>query len=357
MVRVEALGGWLVTRRELAVRVMRDAETFTVDDPRFSTAQVIGPSMLSLDGGEHARHREPFVEPFRPRAVHAAFAAIIEPRPTGCSTRLRRPAPANCGAASRARSPPPSWPKSSASPTVPGPTCWAGTTRSCAPSTGSPRGRGRGRRGGRPYAGAARTRVAATVRGRSAPTRERRATAGLAAGRRRPARAARNGLERSRVDVRRDRDHRGNDRQRAVPPAVRARTRRRGTRRPGAARRRRRGVVAPGTRRGRRGPLRHAGRRARRRRDRGRRPGRSCRSPGANRDPAVFPEPDRFDLRRANSRLQLAFAHGPHYCLGAHLARLEADDRAARLLRPAARAAPGRDAAERPVRPGLPQAA
>ena len=47
------LDGWLVTRRDLALAVMRNAETFTVDDPRFSTAQVVGPSMLSLDGAEH----------------------------------------------------------------------------------------------------------------------------------------------------------------------------------------------------------------------------------------------------------------------------------------------------------------
>src|SRR5205807_3293791 len=48
---------------------------FTVDDPRFSTAQVVGPSMLSLDGTEHARHRAPFVGPFRPGPVRERFAA------------------------------------------------------------------------------------------------------------------------------------------------------------------------------------------------------------------------------------------------------------------------------------------
>lgn len=72
------LDGWLVTRRDLALSVMRDADTFTVDDPRFSTAQVVGPSMLSLDGDHHARHREPFTAPFRPRAVRDGFAAFIE---------------------------------------------------------------------------------------------------------------------------------------------------------------------------------------------------------------------------------------------------------------------------------------
>src|SRR5205807_3435611 len=43
----------------------------------------------------------------------------------------------------------------------------------------------------------------------------------------------------------------------------------------------------------------------------------------ANRDPAVFPNPDAFDLHRPNKR-HLAFAQGPHVCLGVHLARLEA---------------------------------
>lgn len=77
VVWLDALGGWVVLTREVAVAVMRDAATFTVDDPRFTTARVVGPSMLSLDGAEHRRHRDPFVAALRSSEVAQVDAQSI----------------------------------------------------------------------------------------------------------------------------------------------------------------------------------------------------------------------------------------------------------------------------------------
>jgi cytochrome P450 len=71
---VPALDAWLVTSHDQCTTVMLGPETFTVDDPRFSTQQVIGPSMLSLDGPEHRRHRDPFAPPFRARRIRELAA-------------------------------------------------------------------------------------------------------------------------------------------------------------------------------------------------------------------------------------------------------------------------------------------
>ncbi|MEU0877648.1 cytochrome P450 [Lentzea sp. NPDC005914] len=43
----------------------------------------------------------------------------------------------------------------------------------------------------------------------------------------------------------------------------------------------------------------------------------------ANRDPSVFPNPHTFDITRSGAAAQLGLAHGPHYCLGAQLAKME----------------------------------
>ncbi|MEZ4621585.1 MAG: hypothetical protein R2867_39635 [Caldilineaceae bacterium] len=88
--------GWLITRYDLAIQVMRDAATFTVDHPDFSTAQVVGPSMLSLDGAAHQQHRAPLSGPF----VAAPSRSASRPAPTrtasGCLMAWWRRAEPSC---------------------------------------------------------------------------------------------------------------------------------------------------------------------------------------------------------------------------------------------------------------------
>ena len=94
-----AIDGWLVTRRDLALAAMRDAEAFTVDDPRFTTAQVVG--------REHALARRRRARP-PPRAVRRAGCGSARcaggwpprwpRRPNGWPASWRRAARASCGA-------------------------------------------------------------------------------------------------------------------------------------------------------------------------------------------------------------------------------------------------------------------
>ena len=312
-----ALGGWLVTRRDLALRVMRDAAAFTVDDPRFSTARVVGPSMLSLDGAEHARHRGPFTRGFGHAEVRARLTAFVESETSRLVTAMQ---PAGAGDLRTGL----------AGPLAVAVIAEALGLREVDPSAVLA------------WYGAIVEAVSALTRGAPASPAgddafgllgsSLRAT--LAAGDQSSllAEAAANGSGLATGEIvsnaavlmfggiettegmitnatlhllsqpgqlRLVLDDPGLVRN-AVEESLRLE--------PAAA------VVD-----------RYAAREVR--------IGEAVIRPGdlvtvsitgAGRDPAVFPDPDRFDVRRANARLHLAFAHGPHFCLGVHLARLEA---------------------------------
>lgn len=86
---VPAIGGWLVTDYSRASEILRDPARFTVDDERFTTGRVVGPSMLSTDGDVHRSHRSPFDPLFR-RASVADFADTIR---TAAADFVRRLSP------------------------------------------------------------------------------------------------------------------------------------------------------------------------------------------------------------------------------------------------------------------------
>jgi cytochrome P450 len=69
----------------------------------------------------------------------------------------------------------------------------------------------------------------------------------------------------------------------------------------------------------------------------------------ANRDPAVFPDPDRFDVTRANAKDHVAFSSGIHYCLGAALARMEGEVALRALFTRFPDLAPAGEAVRRPT--------
>ena len=73
-----ALSSWVVTSRALALAVARDPELFTVEDRRMSVRAVLGANMLTTDRPEQLRHRAPFAPPFRRHAGHAEFTACVE---------------------------------------------------------------------------------------------------------------------------------------------------------------------------------------------------------------------------------------------------------------------------------------
>jgi cytochrome P450 len=311
-----ALGGWLVTSRELALQAMRDPTTFTVDDPRFSTGRVVGPSMLTLDGEEHARHRDPFAGPFRLDAVRERFTELVaaeterlieELRPAG-RAELRRELAGPLAATVVARAL-----GLQGADTAAMLGWYDGIVDAVTGVTA-----------GNPVTPAGREAFAA-LRSSVEPSLDRDPSSSLVA-----AAASAGGLTRGEVVsnaavlmfggiettegmvanavlhllahpdqralVEGDRSLLAN----AIEESLRLE--------PAAAvvdRYATRDVTFGGAsiRGGELVTLSIA---------------------GANRDPEVFPDPNRFDVRRENARQQIAFAHGPHVCIGMHLARLEA---------------------------------
>jgi cytochrome P450 len=352
-----ALGGWLVTSRAEALRVLRDSQTFTVDDPRFSTARVIGPSMLSLDGAEHKRHRDPFAEAFRraevqgrlERSVEAEAERLVSGFAAAGHAELRRSlaGPLAVSAVAEVLGLGQTDPQ-----TV---LAWydeiVGAVTALAGQSGAPEdpsadnhgSAGAGSPGARAFgmlsdrlhevigrgpggslladaAGTGRLRGSEVVSnaavlmfggiettegmicnavwhllGQPGPLREVTADPGLAA----------NAVEES---LRLEPAAAVVDRYATANVSLAGAAIQRGD------------LVTVSL-------------------------------AGAARDPAFFTEPDRFDVHRDNARHSLAFAHGPHFCIGAHLARLEARAALLALLRrlPGLRLDPARPSAPRGV--------
>ena len=320
-----ALEGWLVTRRDLVMGVMRDPETFTVQDARFSTGQVVGPSMLTLEGAAHKRHREPFARPFRLDAVRERFTAPVAEEVDGLLDAI---APA--GVAELRRE-------------LAGPLATAAVTHALGlTDAGTAEVLGwydaivasvTEITAGRPPTEAGR-RGFEELRAAIEPALARGPESSLVAA----AAGDAGGLERGEVvsnaavllfggiettegmianaiahllahpeqlaAVRAEPELLANAIEESLrlepAAAVIDRYATRDAELAGASIRARELVVVS--------------------------------IAGANRDPSTFPDPDRFDVRRPNAKLHAAFAGGPHVCIGMHLARLEAQTAVARVL-------------------------
>jgi len=337
---VPALGAWLVTGYSAAVEVLLDTATFTVDDPRFTTARVTGPSMLSVDGTGHARHRAPFARAYRPGELSERLAGFTRAEAARLTEAIRPAGQAELRTE------------------VAGPLAAAVMTKAL----------GLGSVGVRPATVLSWYRdivaaVAALPAATPGPPVRVDSFAALAASLRAAIAAGRaplladaagsgqltaaevisnaavqlfGGIETTEGMICNAVLHLLSDPGecdlvRADPALLAAAVEESLRLEPAAAvvdRYATREVSIGGVRIRKGDPV-------------------TVSLTGANRDPSVFAEPDRYDIRRPNSARHLAFARGPHFCLGAHLARMETIDAVAALLNllPGLRLDPGQPAA------------
>ena len=72
-----ALGGWLITAREPARQILLPKSGATVEAEQNMVRASLGRMMLTVDGEEHERYRQPFEVPFRAREAERLFAESI----------------------------------------------------------------------------------------------------------------------------------------------------------------------------------------------------------------------------------------------------------------------------------------
>jgi cytochrome P450 len=319
---VPVLGAWVVTGYDLAVQVMRDARTFTVDDPRFSTAQVVGPSMLSLDGAQHARHRAPFTRPFRSDEIvarlasftHAEASRLVDAVAPRGQAELRRAVAGPLTASVMAQA----LGLGHADPALI--LTWYDGIVGAVQAEAAARGEAAVGGSATDTAGqAAFAELAASLRQAIAAPGDLSLLAEVT-GSLTQAETISNaavlmfgGIETTEGMIANAMLHLLSHPDQlalvlADPPLIPAAVEESLRLEPAAAAVDRYATAdAPLG-----GVLVRAGDQV------------TVSITAANRDPAIFSDPDRFDIRRPNAGRHLAFAHGPHFCIGAHLARLEA---------------------------------
>jgi cytochrome P450 len=77
---VPEFGMWFITRFDDVEAVLHDIETFTLEDDESLLNEIFGRTMISTDGPDHTRLRKPFHPPFLPKFMRSEMSATIEAR-------------------------------------------------------------------------------------------------------------------------------------------------------------------------------------------------------------------------------------------------------------------------------------
>jgi cytochrome P450 len=90
---------WLVTSKRLFDAVQMNPSRFVVEVADNPQRVILGRMMLAVDGAEHDRHRAPFADPFKHAAVRERFTALVEDRVRALLVAIERDGAAELGGA------------------------------------------------------------------------------------------------------------------------------------------------------------------------------------------------------------------------------------------------------------------